>query len=71
MKTLLPPGWPRQRLCERHRRARSRHRHRGVIGWNDREEIAAADLPGQLRQVLLNTLAVLAVDGAGPSISCG
>jgi enamine deaminase RidA (YjgF/YER057c/UK114 family) len=38
----------------------------GVIGWDEQERIVAADLPRQLRQVLLNTLAILAEDGAGP-----
>ena len=38
----------------------------GVIGWDEQERIVAPDLVGQLRQVLLNTLAILAEDGAGP-----
>jgi enamine deaminase RidA (YjgF/YER057c/UK114 family) len=37
----------------------------GVIGWDAEERIVADDLPGQLRQVLRNTLAILAEGGAG------
>ncbi len=67
MKALLPPGWPRPKGYANGIAARGRVIvTAGVIGWNEREEIVAADLPGQLRQVLLNTLAILAEDGAGP-----
>ncbi len=67
MKALLPPGWPRPKGYANGIAARGRVIvTAGVIGWNEREEIVAADLPGQFRQVLLNTLAILAVDGAGP-----
>jgi enamine deaminase RidA (YjgF/YER057c/UK114 family) len=38
----------------------------GMIGWDETGTIVARDLPGQLRQILLNTLAILAEDGAGP-----
>ena len=67
MKTLLPPGWPRPKGYSNGISARGRLIvTAGVIGWNEREEIVADDLPGQLRQVLLNTLTILAEDGAGP-----
>ncbi|MGQ0660819.1 RidA family protein [Sphingosinicella sp.] len=67
MKALLPSGWPRPKGYANGIAARGRVVvTAGVIGWNEREEIVATDLPGQLRQVLLNTLAVLAEDGAGP-----
>jgi enamine deaminase RidA (YjgF/YER057c/UK114 family) len=38
----------------------------GVIGWEVDEVFRAHDLPGQLRQVLVNTLAILREAGAGP-----
>lgn len=67
MKALLPPGWPRPKGYANGISAKG---HilvtAGVIGWNEAEEIVADDLPGQFRQVLLNTLAILAEDGAGP-----
>lgn len=38
----------------------------GVIGWTAEEKIEATDFVGQFRQVLINTLAILAEGGAGP-----
>ncbi len=38
----------------------------GVIGWTAEEKIEADDFVGQFRQVLQNTLAILAEGGAGP-----
>jgi enamine deaminase RidA (YjgF/YER057c/UK114 family) len=67
MKTLLPPGWPRPKGYANGISATGRVIvTAGVIGWNEREEFVATDLPGQFRQVLLNILAILAEDGAGP-----
>lgn len=67
MKTLLPPGWPRPKGYSNGISATGRLiLTAGVIGWDETERIVAADLPGQLRQVLRNTLAILAEDGAGP-----
>jgi len=67
MKSLLPPGWPRPKGYANGVAARGRLVvTAGVIGWNEREELVAADLAGQFRQVLLNTLFILAQDGAGP-----
>jgi enamine deaminase RidA (YjgF/YER057c/UK114 family) len=37
-----------------------------VIGWDEQERFEAKDLAGQFAQVLRNTLAILAEDGAGP-----
>jgi enamine deaminase RidA (YjgF/YER057c/UK114 family) len=67
MKTLLPPGWPRPKgysngISESGRLVFTA----GVIGWDETETIVAADLPGQLRRILVSTLAILAEDGAGP-----
>jgi enamine deaminase RidA (YjgF/YER057c/UK114 family) len=67
MRTLLPPGWPRPKGYANGVSASGRLIFTaGVIGWDEEERLAAADLPGQLRQILLNTLAILAGDGAGP-----
>ncbi len=67
MKTLLPPGWPRPKGYANGIAARGRIVvTAGVVGWNAREEFEADDLAGQFRQVLANTLDILAVDGAGP-----
>jgi enamine deaminase RidA (YjgF/YER057c/UK114 family) len=67
MKTLLPPGWPRPKGYANGMSAKGRLIvTAGVIGWNAREEFETEDLAGQFRQVLVNTLAILAEDGAGP-----
>ena len=67
MKTLLPPGWPRPRGFSNGISAKGRMVFTaGIIGWDEVGRIVAPDLAGQLRQVLLNTLAILAEDGAGP-----
>lgn len=66
-KILQPPGWLRPRGYANGVSARGRTIFTaGVIGWDSEERFAAEDLPGQFRQVLLNTLAILAEDGAGP-----
>lgn len=67
MKALLPPGWPRPKGYSNAVSAIGRLVFTaGVIGWDERERLAAPDLAGQFRQILLNTLAILAEDGAGP-----
>jgi enamine deaminase RidA (YjgF/YER057c/UK114 family) len=38
----------------------------GQIGWNDEQVFEAHDLPGQVRQTLMNISAVLAEGGAKP-----
>ena len=57
-----------QGLCQRHlRRAAGSIVTAGVIGWNEAGASSSRhDLAGQFRQILLNTLAILAEDGAGP-----
>lgn len=65
MKTLLPPGWPRPKGYSNGVSARGRMIFTaGVVGWDEEQRFAAADLSGQFRQLLLNTLAILAEDGA-------
>ena len=67
MKTLLPPGWPRPKGYSNGISARGRSIFTaGVVGWNEKEEFAASDLTGQFRQALLNIVAILAEDDAGP-----
>ena len=67
MKALLPPGWPRPRGYANGISAKGRIVFTaGIIGWDEQERIVAPDLAGQFRQILLNTLAILAEDGAGP-----
>jgi enamine deaminase RidA (YjgF/YER057c/UK114 family) len=67
MKALLPPGWPRPKGYSNGISASGRLVFTaGIIGWDETERFVAQDMAGQFRQVLLNTLAVLAEDGAGP-----
>ncbi len=67
MKALLPPGWPRPKGYANGISARGRMIFTaGVVGWDVEERFTACDLLGQFRQVLLNTLAILQEDGAGP-----
>ncbi|MBV8687019.1 MAG: RidA family protein [Alphaproteobacteria bacterium] len=67
MKRLQPPGWPRPRGYSNGVSARGRTIYTaGVIGWDAEERLVSDTLTGQLEQVLLNTLAILAEDGAGP-----
>jgi enamine deaminase RidA (YjgF/YER057c/UK114 family) len=67
VKALLPPGWPRPKGYSNAISARGRLIFTaGIIGWDERERFVSPDLAGQFRQVLVNTLAVLAQDGAGP-----
>lgn len=67
MKALLPPGWPRPKGYANGISASGRLiATAGVVGWNAEEQFETDDLAGQFRQVLVNTLAILAEDGAGP-----
>ena len=67
MNILLPPGWPRPSGFSNGMSAKGRMVFTaGIIGWDEKGRIVAPDLAGQLRQILLNTLAILAEDGAGP-----
>ncbi len=67
MRALLPPGWPRPKGYSNGITARGRLVFTaGVVGWDEGERFAAGDLVGQFRQVLANTLAILAEAQAGP-----
>lgn len=65
-RTLLPPGWPRPKGYANGMAASGRIVVTGgVIGWNEREEVAEGFLP-QVRQALANIRVILAEAGAGP-----
>ncbi len=67
MKALLPPGWPRPKGYANGISAKGRLIFTaGVVGWDEEERFVSESMAGQFRQVLRNTLAVLAEDGAGP-----
>ncbi len=67
MDILLPEGWPRPKGYSNGIAAAGRMIFTsGQVGWNENEEFEAKNLVGQVRQTLLNTLAVLKEGGAGP-----
>lgn len=67
MKMLLPEGWPRPSGYSNGVMAEGQVVFvAGQIGWTPEMVFEADDFIGQLRQTLLNTLAVLAEAGAGP-----
>jgi enamine deaminase RidA (YjgF/YER057c/UK114 family) len=66
MKVLLPPGWPRPKGYSNGISASGRLIvTAGVVGWDERENFPSHRLVDQFAQTLRNTLAILAVDGAG------
>jgi enamine deaminase RidA (YjgF/YER057c/UK114 family) len=67
IQTLQPPGWPRAKGYSNGMAAGGRLVFvAGQIGWDETETIVSDDFGDQFRQVLVNTLAVLAEAGAGP-----
>ncbi len=65
-QTLLPAGWNRPKGYANGIAAQGRLVFTaGIVGWDAQERLVSADLVGQFRQVLLNTLAVLGEAGAG------
>ena len=67
MRALLPPGWPRPKGYSNGIEARGRMIFTaGVVGWDEQEQFPSNSLTEQFRQVLRNTLAILAEGGAGP-----
>ena len=67
MRALLPPGWPRPKGYSNGIEARGRMIFTaGVVGWDEQERFSSNSLVEQFRQVLRNTLAILAEGGAGP-----
>lgn len=66
-QTLLPPGWARPKGYANGVAARGRLVFTaGIVGWDDQQRFVETDLVGQFRQVLVNTVAVLAEAGARP-----
>ena len=66
-QVLQPAGWPRPKGYANGIAAAGRMVFTaGVIGWTAEEKIEAEDFAGQFRQVVVNTLAILAEGGAGP-----
>ncbi len=66
MKHLLPEGWPRPRGYSNGIQAEGSFVFvAGMVGW-DEKGVFPDDFPGQFRQVLQNTVAVLAEGNAGP-----
>ncbi len=66
-RTLLPPGWPRPKGYSNGISAKGRFVFTGgVVGWDENERFVSDTLAGQFRQVLANSLAILAEGGAGP-----
>lgn len=67
MKTLLPEGWPRPSGYANGVLAEGKMLFvAGQIGWTPDGVFKKDDFLGQLKQILLNTLAVLKEGGAGP-----
>lgn len=67
MKILQPPGWPRPKGYSNGVSASGRTIFTaGVVGWDQNESFAQYTLHGQFAQALMNTLEILAQDGAGP-----
>jgi enamine deaminase RidA (YjgF/YER057c/UK114 family) len=66
-RILLPGGWPRPKGYANGIAAKGRFvLTGGVVGWDADERFVEDTLAGQFRQILLNTLAILAEGGAGP-----
>ena len=67
MKILQPPGWPRPKGYSNGVSASGRMIFTaGVVGWGENESFPDYSLHGQFAQALMNTLEILAEDGAGP-----
>jgi enamine deaminase RidA (YjgF/YER057c/UK114 family) len=67
MKILQPPDWPRPKGYSNGISARGRMIFTaGVVGWDSQESFPDYTLHGQFAQALMNTLEILAQDGAGP-----
>ena len=67
MKILQPPNWPRPKGYSNGVSASGRMIFTaGVVGWDGSESFPDSRLHGQFAQALMNTLEILAQDGAGP-----
>ena len=71
LRHLLPPGWPRPKGYSNGVAASGRQVFvAGQIGWDETGAFVSDNFAEQFRQVLVNTLAVLAEAGAGPEHIC-
>ena len=67
MPALLPPGWPRPKGYANGVAASGRMVFvAGMVGWDAQGVFHTGDLVGQVRQALMNVVAVLAEAGAEP-----
>jgi enamine deaminase RidA (YjgF/YER057c/UK114 family) len=67
MKILQPPNWRRPKGYSNGISAKGRMIFTaGVVGWDEHEAFPDYTLHGQFSQALMNTLEILAQDGAGP-----
>jgi enamine deaminase RidA (YjgF/YER057c/UK114 family) len=67
MEFLQPPGWPRPRGYANGVAARGRMIFLGgLVGWDASEKFTSDGLVEQIRQALLNVVAVLSEAGAKP-----
>ena len=67
MKILQPPHWRRPKGYSNGISASGRMIFTaGVVGWDENESFPDYTLHGQFAQALMNTLEILAQDGAGP-----
>ena len=67
MTIIQPPGWPRPKGYSNGILAEGKILFvAGQIGWDDNEQFQTEDFVGQVRQTLLNTVAVLRAAEAGP-----
>lgn len=68
MRVLQPPGWPQARGYANGVSASGEQVFvAGMVGWDPAGEFRTDDLAGQVRQALLNVVAVLAEAGARPA----
>jgi enamine deaminase RidA (YjgF/YER057c/UK114 family) len=67
MKILQPPNWPQPKGYANGISAKGRMIFTaGVVGWDRNESFPDYTLHGQFAQALMNTLEILAQDGARP-----
>jgi enamine deaminase RidA (YjgF/YER057c/UK114 family) len=67
MDFLLPPGWPRPKGYANGVAARGRMIFlSGLVGWDTNQKFTSDGLVEQIRQALLNVVAVLSEAGAKP-----
>ena len=67
MKILQPPNWPQPKGYSNGISAKGRMIvTAGIVGWDEHESFPDYTLAGQFAQALMNTLEILAQDGAGP-----